>query len=80
MVAESVLVVTRLLQICTEERQRSIIRLAKLLDTIKVPVARANILWLIGQHVETMPKVGPDVLRQAVKNFANEVSKAKKSQ
>ncbi|KAG0165709.1 AP-3 complex subunit beta-2 [Apophysomyces sp. BC1015] len=71
-VAESVLVVTRLLQVRSEERMRSVIALAKLLETIKVPMARANIIWLIGQHAETLPKVGPDALRQAVKNFTNE--------
>ena len=70
-VAESVLVLTRLLQVPSEERSRSVIALVKLLDTLKVPMA--NILWLVGQYAETLPKVGPDVLRQAVKNFANEV-------
>lgn len=72
-VAESVLVLTRLLQVPSEERSRSVIALVKLLDTLKVPMARANILWLVGQYAETLPKVGPDVLRQAVKNFTNEV-------
>ncbi|CAO3628067.1 unnamed protein product [Mucor fragilis] len=71
-VAESVLVLTRLLQVPSEERSRSVIALVKLLDTLKVPMARANILWLVGQYAETLPKVGPDVLRQAVKNFTNE--------
>ncbi|KAF7726132.1 AP-3 complex subunit beta-2 [Apophysomyces ossiformis] len=71
-VAESVLVLTRLLQVPSEEKARSVISLAKLLETIKVPMARANIIWLIGQHAESLPKVGPDALRQAVKNFTNE--------
>ncbi|KAI8972988.1 adaptin N terminal region-domain-containing protein [Pilobolus umbonatus] len=71
-VAESVLVFTRLLQVPTEERSRSVIALVKLLETIKVPVARANIIWLMGQYVELLPQVGPDVLRQSVKNFVNE--------
>ena len=65
--------VTRLLQTCDENRLKSVIALAKLLDTIHVPMARANIIWLIGQHAETLPKVGPDVLRQAVKSFTAEV-------
>lgn len=73
-VAESVIVVTRLLQTCSEERQKSVIMLAKLLDTIKVPKARANIMWLIGQHAATLPQVGPDVLRQAAKTFTEEVN------
>lgn len=71
-VAESVLVLTRLLQVPNEERSKSVIALVKLLETLKVPMARANILWLVGQYAETLPKVGPDVLRQAVKNFVNE--------
>lgn len=61
------------MQVPSEERSKSVIALVKLLDTLKVPMARANILWLVGQYAETLPKVGPDVLRQAVKNFANEV-------
>lgn len=71
-VAESVLVLTRLLQVPNDERSKSVIALVKLLETLKVPMARAHILWLVGQYAETLPKVGPDVLRQAVKNFVNE--------
>ncbi|KAI7890136.1 adaptin N terminal region-domain-containing protein [Mucor mucedo] len=71
-VAESVLVLTRLLQVPNDERSKSVIALVKLLETLQVPMARANILWLVGQYAETLPKVGPDVLRQAVKNFVKE--------
>lgn len=66
------LVLTRLLQVPSEERSKSVIALIKLLDTVKVPMARTNILWLVGQYAEALPKVGPDVLRQAVKNFVHE--------
>ncbi|KAL0095980.1 adaptin N terminal region-domain-containing protein [Phycomyces blakesleeanus] len=76
-VAESVLVVTRLLQSPSEDKKRSVMALAKLLETIKVPMARANILWLVGQHAEIFPKIGPDVLRQVVKNFTNEANVTK---
>ncbi|OBZ82141.1 AP-3 complex subunit beta-2 [Choanephora cucurbitarum] len=71
-VAESVLVLTRLLQVPSEERSKSVIMLVKLLDTIQVSMARANILWLVGQYAEALPNVGPDVLRQAVKRFIDE--------
>ncbi|PHZ13020.1 uncharacterized protein RHIMIDRAFT_251113 [Rhizopus microsporus ATCC 52813] len=71
-IAESVLVLTRLLQVPNEERSKSVIALVKLLDSIHVPKARANIIWLVGQYAEILPKVGPDVLRQAVKGFAKE--------
>lgn len=67
------IVVTRLLQVCKEEQLRSVMALAKLLETIHVPMARANIIWLIGQQAEALPQVGPDVLRQAIKNFTSEV-------
>ncbi|KAG1151139.1 hypothetical protein G6F37_002057 [Rhizopus arrhizus] len=71
-VAESVLVLTRLLQVPSEERSKSVIALVKLLDQIHIPRARANILWLVGQYAQVLPKVGPDVLRQAIKGFSKE--------
>ena len=73
------LVLTRLLQVPSEERSKSVIMLVKLLDTIQVSMARANILWLVGQYAEALPNVGPDVLRQAVKRFINEVTRNSKS-
>ncbi|KAI7867090.1 adaptin N terminal region-domain-containing protein [Spinellus fusiger] len=76
-VAESVLVVTRLLREPLEDNKRSVMALAKLMETIKVPMARASILWLVGQYAEVMPRVGPDVLRQAVKNFTQETNTTK---
>lgn len=72
-VAESVVVVTKLLKDRPNEHNNYVIALAKLLETIQVPSARSNILWLIGQQATILPQIGPDVLRQAVKNFANEV-------
>uniref|UniRef100_A0A803V9W4 AP-3 complex subunit beta n=1 Tax=Ficedula albicollis TaxID=59894 RepID=A0A803V9W4_FICAL len=43
-----------------------------MIKTLKVPVARASILWLIGEYCERVPKIAPDVLRKAAKNFTNE--------
>ncbi|XP_019337721.1 AP-3 complex subunit beta-1 isoform X2 [Alligator mississippiensis] len=37
-----------------------------------VPVARASILWLIGEYCERVPKIAPDVLRKMAKSFTNE--------
>lgn len=71
-VAESVSVIKRLLQIRGNDNKPSIIRLAKLLDTTTVPVARANIFWLVGQYAENIDTVAPDILRKAVKGFADE--------
>ena len=39
---------------------------------IQVPMARASILWLIGEYCEHVPKIAPDVLRMMAKSFTNE--------
>ena len=36
-------------------------------------MARASILWLIGEYSDRMPKLAPDVLRKMAKSFPNEV-------
>jgi AP-3 complex subunit beta len=72
-VAESVSVIKRLLQIRGNENTQSVIRLAKLLDKTTVPVARANIFWLVGQYAENISTAAPDILRKAVKGFTDEV-------
>nr|XP_025038413.1 AP-3 complex subunit beta-1 isoform X2 [Pelodiscus sinensis] len=71
-VAESVVVIKKLLQTQPAHHGEIIKHMAKLLDTITVPVARASILWLIGEYCERVPKIAPDVLRKMAKNFTNE--------
>lgn len=44
-----------------------------MVDKITVPMARASILWLIGEYSERVPKIAPDVLRKLAKSFINEV-------
>ena len=39
----------------------------------QVPMARASILWLLGEYCERVPKVAPDVLRKMAKTFGSEV-------
>lgn len=39
---------------------------------MQVPMARASILWLIGEYCEHVPKIAPDVLRKMAKSFTNE--------
>ncbi|XP_024086390.1 AP-3 complex subunit beta-2 isoform X2 [Cimex lectularius] len=71
-VAESVVVIKKLLQ-SQPSRHRDIIRsMAKLMDTITVPAARASILWLLGEYSELVPTIAPDVLRKMAKSFINE--------
>lgn len=36
-------------------------------------MARASILWLLGEYSERVPKVAPDVLRKMAKTFGSEV-------
>lgn len=35
-------------------------------------MARASILWLMGEYCEHVPKIAPDVLRKMAKTFTNE--------
>lgn len=72
-VAESVVVIRRLLQTQAAEPTKIIRHMAKLFDGITVPAARAAILWLLGEHCRSVPRVAPDVLRKVAKTFADEV-------
>ena len=71
-VAESVVVIKKLLQMQPAQHGEIIRHMAKLLDSITVPVARASILWLIGENCERVPKIAPDVLRKMAKSFTSE--------
>uniref|UniRef100_A0A8C5WBJ0 AP-3 complex subunit beta n=1 Tax=Leptobrachium leishanense TaxID=445787 RepID=A0A8C5WBJ0_9ANUR len=71
-VAESVVVIKKLLQSQPAYHGDIIKHMAKLLDKITVPMARASILWLIGEYCERVPKIAPDVLRKTAKSFINE--------
>lgn len=97
MVAESVVVIKKLLQMQPAQHSEIIKHMAKLTDNIQVgwgvawppgpgewqrchvprgilqvPMARASILWLIGEYCEHVPKIAPDVLRKMAKSFTNE--------
>ncbi|XP_078531343.1 AP-3 complex subunit beta-1 isoform X2 [Lissotriton helveticus] len=71
-VAESVVVIRKLLQTQPAQHGEIIKHMAKLLDNITVPMARASILWLIGEYCERVPQIAPDVLRKRAKSFTNE--------
>ncbi|KFP20037.1 AP-3 complex subunit beta-2, partial [Egretta garzetta] len=71
-VAESVVVIKKLLQMQPAQHSEIIKHMAKLTDNIQVPMARASILWLIGEYCEHVPKIAPDVLRKMTKSFTNE--------
>lgn len=71
-VAESVVVIKKLLQTQVTEHFEIISQMAKLLDFITNPAARAAILWLIGEYNDRVPKIAPDVLRKLAKTFTDE--------
>ena len=71
-VGESVCVIRKLLQLNPTAHKDIIRHLAKLVETIQVPMAKASILWLIGEYCEQVPTIAPDVLRVAVKTFPKE--------
>ncbi|KAL0965330.1 hypothetical protein UPYG_G00279840 [Umbra pygmaea] len=71
-VAESVVVIKKLLQTQPTQHCDIISHMAKLLDSITVSMARASILWLIGEYCERVPKIAPDVLRKMAKSFTSE--------
>ncbi|XP_067056790.1 AP-3 complex subunit beta-1-like [Acropora muricata] len=71
-VAESVVVIKKLLQLKPKGNSDIIMHMAKLVDSITVPMARASILWLLGEYCERVPKVAPDVLRKMAKSFGSE--------
>lgn len=72
-VAESVVVIKRLLQNQAADPKEIVTQMARLLDSITVAQARAAILWLLGEHSQKVPKLAPDVLRKMAKTFPDEV-------
>ncbi|CAF1438057.1 unnamed protein product, partial [Didymodactylos carnosus] len=71
-VAESVVVIKKLLQINPSQYSEIIKHIVRMVDKVVVPTARASILWLIGEYSDRISKLAPDVLRKMVKNFTNE--------
>ena len=79
LVAESLTVIRHLIQQDPSGHMTTVIKLAKNLDTIANPFARANIIWLIGEFagVDEDKNIAPDVLRILAPGFADESEAAK---
>ena len=79
LVAESLTVVRHLIQQSPEAHTKTVIRLAKTLDTITNPQARASIIWLVGEFsgLDDADNIAPDVLRILAKGFPQESEAAK---
>jgi AP-3 complex subunit beta len=46
--------------------------MAKMCEKVTVPMARASILWLIGEYSDRVSKIAPDILRKMAKSFCDE--------
>ncbi len=79
LVAESLTVVRHLIQQDPQAHVQTVIRLAKNLDTMTNPEARASIIWLVGEFsgLPEEENIAPDVLRILAKGFADESEEAK---
>ena len=79
LVAESLEVIRHLIQRSPTEHTGTIIRLAKNLDTLTSPTARASIIWLAGESItwQSDNNVAADVLRLLVRSFSDEDDRVK---
>ena len=74
-VSEALSVVRQIIQHDPANYSSVIVQLAKHLDTINSPVARASILWLVGEYGNPQREedsIAPDVLRLLARGFADE--------
>ncbi|XP_059607688.1 AP-3 complex subunit beta-2 [Phlebotomus argentipes] len=76
-VAESVVVIKKLLQSHCAKHREIIVQMARLLDHITVAAARAAIIWLIGEYNEYVKNIAPDVLRKIAETFTSEENSVK---
>ncbi|KAI9821753.1 MAG: AP-3 complex subunit beta [Pycnora praestabilis] len=79
LVAESLTVIRHLIQKDPSAHTKTVIRLAKNLDTATNPQARASIVWLVGEFasIDGENNIAADVLRILAKGFADESEAAK---
>lgn len=79
LVAESLTVIRHLIQQDPASHTKTVIRLAKNLDTATNPRARASIIWLVGEFsgIDGQNNIAADVLRILAKGFADEAEPAK---
>jgi AP-3 complex subunit beta len=74
-VAESIVVMKQLLQMPNLDPQQHkdvIKQLARLLETVTNPRARASIVWVVGEYVSLVIQYAPDILRQLAKGYKEE--------
>lgn len=74
LVAESLEVIRHLIQRDPLSHTKTVVRLAKNLDTLTSPAARASVVWLVGEFAGYAPdqSIAPDVLRILVRGYVDE--------
>lgn len=79
LVSEVLTVMRHLIQQDPQAHRKTVIRLARNLDTTTSPEARATIIWLVGEFggLDQDNNIAPDVLRILMKDFADESVEAK---
>jgi vesicle coat complex subunit len=79
LVASSLDVIRHLIQRDPQAHVKTIVRLAKSLDALTAPSARASIIWLVGEYAAVDPErnIAADVLRILVKGYAEEEDEVK---
>ncbi|ORX53726.1 hypothetical protein BCR36DRAFT_582007 [Piromyces finnis] len=70
--AECIIVIRKLLQLYPEDNSNIIKYLIKILPSITIPKAKANLLWLIGHYCQSVILIVPNILRIFSKNFNKE--------
>lgn len=74
LVAEALEVVRHLIQRDPLTHVKTVVRLAKNLDTLTAPAARASVVWLVGEFagLAAEQNIAGDVLRILIKGYADE--------
>jgi AP-3 complex subunit beta len=79
LVGEAMEVVRHMIQRSPDEHRKTVVRLAKNLDSLTSPAARASIIWLVGEFAGAEPEknIAADVLRILVRNYADETDEVR---
>ena len=79
LVAESLEVIRHLIQRDPLAHTKTVVRLAKNLDTLTSPAARAGVIWLVGEFEGHAPdkSIAPDVLRILIRGYVDETDQVR---
>ena len=79
LVGEAMEVVRHMIQRSPDEHRKTVVRLAKNLDSLSSPAARASIIWLVGEFsgTDTDTNIAADVLRILVRGYADETDEVR---